>query len=62
MKFMVTWTIAPSQQKESTTRFVQTGGWPPQGVKMLGRWHGPSMGFVLAEGNGMKPIYELIHQ
>lgn len=62
MKFMITWTIAPAQQNESTQRFVQTGGGPPPGVKMLGRWHGPSMGFVLAEGNDMKPIYEWTRQ
>lgn len=29
---------------------------------MLGRWHGPSMGFLLAEGNDLKPIYEWIRQ
>ncbi|MGD0907388.1 MAG: DUF3303 family protein [Candidatus Acidiferrales bacterium] len=29
---------------------------------MFGSWHGPSIGFVLAEGNEMKAIYEWIRQ
>ena len=49
MKFMVTWKIAPAQQVPAVTRFLKTGGLPSKGVKMLGRWHGPGLGFALAE-------------
>ena len=58
MKFMVTWSIKPMHQKESTARFLETGGGPPAGVKMLGRWHGSGLGYVLAETSDMKALYE----
>jgi hypothetical protein len=58
MKFMVTWSIKPAHQKEATARFLETGGAPPAGVKMLGRWHGSASGYVLAETNDVKAIYE----
>jgi hypothetical protein len=58
MKFMVSWTIRPQHRKETTSRFLQTGGSPPAGVKMLGRWHGPHGGFALAETNDGKALYD----
>jgi hypothetical protein len=58
MKFMVTWSMKPAYQKEAMARFLETGGGPPEGVKMLGRWHGAGIGFVLAETNDVKPLYE----
>lgn len=60
MKFMTTWSLKPTHQKEATARFLQTGGAPPSGVKMLGRWHGSAAGFVLAETNDVKALYEWI--
>ena len=40
MKFMLTFTIKPEAKgrDEAITRFKQTGGQPPEGVKLLGRW------------------------
>jgi len=58
MKFMVTWSTEPIHQKEAVARFLKTGGGPPAGVKMLGRWHVSGGGFVLAETNDVKAIYE----
>jgi len=58
MKFMVTWSITPEQQKEATSRFLETGGQPPSGVQMLGRWHAPGIGFVLAETTDAKALHE----
>ena len=58
MKFMVTWSIKPIHQKEATARFLETGGAPPTGVKMLGRWHGSGLGYVLAETSDVKAVYE----
>ena len=58
MKFMITWSVKPTQQKEATARFLETGGGPPAGVKMLGRWHGAGLGYVLGETNDAKAIYE----
>ena len=39
-------------------RFVNTGGKPPEGVKLLGRWHavGRVVGFAIAESNDLAPM------
>ena len=58
MKFMITWHLKPAQQSAATARFLETGGIPPKGVKMLGRWHGPGKGFVLAETTNLKALNE----
>jgi hypothetical protein len=51
MKFMSAWTISPENRDKAIARFKESGGKPPQGVKMLGRWHsvGGNAGFVLGE-------------
>ena len=59
---MVTWRIAPAHMAAAATRFLETGGAPPKGVKMLGRWHGTSSGFALAECKDGKAIYEWMAQ
>jgi hypothetical protein len=58
MKFMVTWKIAPAHMGTAVARFLETGGGPPKGVKMLGRWHGAGVGFALAESKDGKALYE----
>lgn len=58
MKFMVTYSIKSIHQKAATARFLETGGGPPAGVRMLGRWHASGAGFVLAETNDLKALYE----
>lgn len=58
MKFMVTWSTQAANQKEAIARFLKTGGGPPAGVKMVGRWHTAGGGVVLAETNDAKAIYE----
>jgi Protein of unknown function (DUF3303) len=58
MKFMVTFTGKPAHFKEATSRFLKTGAAPPEGVKMLGRWHGPFTGWVLAQTDDLKKVYE----
>jgi uncharacterized protein DUF3303 len=53
MKFMLTFTIKPEAKgrDEAIRRFKQTGGQPPDGVKLLGRWTSAdfSGGFDLLE-------------
>lgn len=58
MKFMVTFPLTAETFKLRTARFLETGGMPPQGVKMLGRWHAAdqSQGFVLAETDDAKAL------
>jgi len=53
MKYMSTWTIRPENMKAAIERFKQTGGAPPAGVKILGRWYemGTGHGFTLSESD-----------
>jgi hypothetical protein len=51
MKFMITYRISPENRNTSGQRFQETGGGPPKGVTMLGRWHKAAGlgGWVLCE-------------
>lgn len=53
MLFIVSWTISPQNRNAAIERFLKTGGAPPAGVKMLGRWHaiGASSGFGIADAS-----------
>jgi hypothetical protein len=63
MKFIVTWKIPKANVLTSQARFLQTGGGPPPGVKMVGRWHGMSGGgVVIAETNDAKALYTWLEQ
>jgi Domain of unknown function (DUF3303) len=62
MRLMFTWALKPQHQREAVARFLETGGAPPAGVKMLGRWHGSGKGFVLAESDDIKAVFEWTNQ
>jgi len=47
MKYMAIWSYEPAQMQAITERFQATGGLPPEGVTMLGRW------FDVAGGRGL---------
>lgn len=51
MIFLVTWKGRPEQRDRAIQRFMQTGGRPPEGVRMIGRWHalGRISGMAVAE-------------
>lgn len=51
MLFVITYSFPPEARNTAQDRFRKTGGFPGEGVKMLGRWHavGGNNGFVLAE-------------
>jgi len=58
MLFMVRWEIHHSVRKAAIERFTKTGGAPPDGVKMVGRWHtadGDS-GIAIAESTDIQGI------
>jgi hypothetical protein len=38
MPFILTFTIPPATRDEAMARFLETGGQPPPGVRLLGRW------------------------
>ena len=62
MKYMITWQLSQATFRDAVARFLQTGGLPPAGVTMLGRWHGISCdtGVIIAESNDPAAIYEWI--
>lgn len=62
MKFMQTYTIPSDKEKRNETiaRFQKTGGQPPKGSKLLGRWTRAdfSGGFDLLESEDPKALAE----
>jgi hypothetical protein len=60
MKTMVTWSAKSGEGfKEAVSRFIVNQAAPPEGVKMLGRWHSVdlSIGFTLYETDNMAALY-----
>lgn len=53
MLFLVHWEVHPETRNAAQDRFRKTGGLPPAGVKMVGRWHYVDMagGVALAEAD-----------
>ena len=51
MLFLISWHGEPAQRDAAMKRFLQTGGQPPAGVTLLGRWHaiGAVKGDAIAE-------------
>ncbi|MEZ0606642.1 DUF3303 domain-containing protein [Paraburkholderia sp. IW21] len=66
MKFMMTFHWAPDTQQraEAITRFQRTGGLPPDGVRLVGRWTRADLGagFDLLETDDMKKLTEFAYQ
>jgi hypothetical protein len=62
MKFMLTFAIRPDTKgrDEAIARFKKTGGQPPKGVKLIGRWTSAdfSGGFDLLESDDVKALTE----
>jgi hypothetical protein len=51
MQFILTFTLPPATRDAAIVRFLQTGGPPRPGVRLLGRWTQLDLcgGFVLLE-------------
>jgi hypothetical protein len=63
MKFISTWTVPQATFNAAVARFLETGGAPPEGVKMLGRWHGmDGKGFAISESTDPKAMYRWVAQ
>jgi hypothetical protein len=62
MKFILTFSWQPDAQKrdEGIARFLRTGGQPPKGATLLGRWTRLDLsgGFVLLESSDPKALTE----
>lgn len=65
MKFILTFTWTPNTQTraEGFDRFRKTGGRPPDGVKLLGRWTRADLsgGFDLLETDDPKKLAAFSH-
>ena len=50
MKFMVEWKMQPGAHAHAAEAFLKGGAPAPEGLEILGRWHGPgsSRGWALA--------------
>jgi hypothetical protein len=64
MKFMLTFTLQPETRNKAIERFLKTGGQPPKGVKLLGRWTSTdlSKGYDLLESDDPGALTELALQ
>ena len=53
MIHIIAWNFKPEHRNAVQSRFKETGGLPPEGVKMLGRWHGvgTNKGVCVAESD-----------
>jgi hypothetical protein len=51
--YIVSWKGRPETRNAAAERFRKTGGAPPSGVKVIGRWHavGPLAGVAIAEAS-----------
>ncbi len=65
MKFMLTFNWAPDAQirAEAIDRFQKTGGQPPEGATLLGRWTRADLsgGFDLLETDDLKKLTEFAY-
>jgi hypothetical protein len=65
MKFIMIFNWTPNAQKraEGIARFQKTGGLPPEGVRLLGRWTKADLsgGFVLLETEDSKKLIEFAY-
>lgn len=58
MKYIIAWSVPQGSFHAAVARFLETGGAPPKGVQMLGRWHGMNgQGFAISESNDAKAMY-----
>lgn len=62
MLFIVSWSISSENRNRAIERFLKTGGKPPAGVTMKGRWHavGGSAGFGIAEADDLLLIQKWV--
>jgi Protein of unknown function (DUF3303) len=59
MKYICIWNLPHSNYKATVARFLETGGAPPKGVEIVGRWHGMSgQGVMITETDNAKAMFE----
>jgi len=62
MKYLVQWHLSePSAIRSAAKRFLETGGTPPEGATLVGRWFGTNgKGCLVVEASDPKQILELV--
>jgi Protein of unknown function (DUF3303) len=62
MKYLVQWNLSePSAIRAAAKRFLETGGKPPDGATMVGRWFGTNgKGCAVVEAKDAKQVFELV--
>ena len=59
MKYISSWKIPPGTMNAAIKRFLETGGAPPEGIKMPGHWHGMNgQGFAISEATDAKAMFQ----
>ncbi|MCZ6889547.1 MAG: DUF3303 family protein [Gammaproteobacteria bacterium] len=58
MLFHITYEMEPSSRNDAQGVFSETGGPPPDGVEMIGRWHCAAglKGYLIADTNDAEAI------
>jgi hypothetical protein len=62
MKFMIGWKIPPTYHTAAAKGFLSSGAPMPEGLKQLGRWHGPGSvkGWALVECEDPSALHQHI--
>lgn len=61
MKYLIQWELPPTAVREAVGRFLKTGGLPPDGVTLLGRWHGMNRtGCAVVEASDPKALFAYV--
>jgi hypothetical protein len=59
VKYILIWNLPSGTFNATIARFLETGGAPPKGVEMLGRWHGMSgQGVAIMESDDPKAMFQ----
>ena len=58
MLFISSWRILPGHRDAVIERFASTGGRPPAGIKILGRWHdvADGTGVAISESDDLSAV------
>ena len=64
MKFISKYTIRPEHRNDAIKRFLEGGGLPPDGIKLISRWHSPSdrTGYSIVEADDAVAMGRWSHQ
>lgn len=63
MKFLTTWKTQTGTFNATIARFLETGGAPPPGIRMLHRVHGMNgTGVVVSESDDPKAMFQWVAQ